>query len=479
MFGNPVSSPAVRRSKYLEDAINGMQQGRDKNVYNTAFGTNASILADAILAFSKRDADNKADAAIKADNDRLTAAIMGTPMDTAKTDLAADKPFDLTPAGMTGRVEDTNAARLKAIAEIGGPMAALQYQQGQEQQNYMRGRDATADKQWDLQFGFQKDRAGRQDYVDDRGFGYQQDRDAVADNQWGQQFDFQQGRAEVGDQQWGAEFGESKRQFDERMAAERAAAAQAAALKQQEIDQKTNGSAVFEGPQLASIYKDNMGVLDQATQYQGTLDLIANTAQQFIDQSKDWGSQGEGLWNDIGQALSMETSDLKALTNRIAPLMRQPGSGASSDKDVEMFQSSVVNINNTPDANRRFADGATAMARRNQQYVDFLTQTITPQDPQSRQKAQQLWNIYKSDQPIYLPNGEVNKAAMPFDQWLAENMGETQAEATEQAARAGHAGAILGGTGQFNPVAFQGLTQPGLSPDEQAELDQLRRELGR
>lgn len=341
---------------------------------------------------------------------RIAGALMAQP--------PMQKP---APQRQTGGMSPDNirAGMQQVYAMTGDMQTALSWGQAQEQQQYARGRDTMEDQRWDAQFGFQKDRAAVGDQQWGEQFGFQKDRAGVQDSQWGQQFDFQQGRAEVGDQQWGAEFGESKRQFDARMAAEKAAAdAKAAAA--------ASGGAVFEGPQLATIYNKNMDVLDAATEYQGTLDLVANTAKQFIDQSKDWNSQGEGFWNDIGQALSMETSDLKALTNRIAPLMRQPGSGASSDKDVEMFRSSVVNINNTPDANQRFAKGAAAMAKRNQQYVEFLTQTINPQDPQSRQKAQQLWNIYKSDQPIFLENGAVNEVVAPFSEWLSSNMRDIQ-----------------------------------------------------
>lgn len=219
-YGGPIAPAAVRRSKYLDDAIRGLQQSRDKSVYNTAFGTNASILSDAILAFGKRDADNRAEAATKADNERLTAAIMGTPMDTAKADLGADKPFDLTAGGFAGREQDTNAARMKAIAEIGGPMAALQYQQGQEQQQYARGRDARADFVDDRGFnrGVEVDdrNYNRDVFTDDRNYDrgtFESDRgyDTQVD-QFGQGMDLNRDQ-----------FEESKRQFDATLAAKRAA----------------------------------------------------------------------------------------------------------------------------------------------------------------------------------------------------------------------------------------------------------------
>jgi len=443
---NPETAGLVRRSKYLEDAIQGLRS-TPQSQFNTATGTNANILSNAILAFAGKGASDKADAAMKADQQRLTDAIMGTPQKTATAELGADAPFDLTPGGIDQRGQATDDARLQAIAEIGGPAALLQYQQNKEQTDYARGRDAMEDKRWDAQFGFQKDRAATGDKQWDRQFEFGVDRAGTQDNQWNQQFDFTQDRAGVADKQWGAEFGENQRQFNERMAAERAAAAQAAQLKQAEMEAKAAGGAVFEGPQLATIYNKGMDAIDEARKDQGRLDKIARTAEQFVSTAKDKGfwQQGEGFWNDMFQAFSMDTTTLKSLTDYIAPLMREAGSGSSSDRDIDMFKSAVVSVNNTPEANERFAKGASAIAKRNNEYVSFLTQAINPQDPQSRQKADQIWNIYKEDQSLFGDGGVVNEAVKPFDAWLSENMGGVTGAAPTGVQRPPVWGNVMGG----------------------------------
>ena len=425
-YGNPQTQGLVRRSKYLEDAIKGLSQ-TPQSQFNTKEGTWGNILSNAILGFAGNQAADKADAAIKADNERITGAILGTPQTQAKADLNAPKPFDLTPGGFTGRAQDVETERLKAIAEMGGPQALLNYQQQQEAQKYARGRDARSDMVVDR--GFNRDVQ-----VDDRNFAFTKGRAATSDDQWRMGYEQQGEQFAANQTQDAVQFGQSmglnrdqlaeqKRQFYTRLAADKAEA-------KAKVAAATSGGAVFEGPQLATIYNKSMDALSDAETAQSDLSTIAATAQQFLDVVGDdnW-IQGDNVISDLMQAGSFKTTELKALTDRIAPLMRKPGSGSSSDRDVEMFKRSVVNVNNTPEANKRFAQGAVAMAKRNQEYIDFLNQAIVPSDPQSRQKANQLWGLYKNDQPLFDQKTGAVLPSRPFGDWLAENMGQQAAPA--------------------------------------------------
>lgn len=427
-YGDP-ERVKLDRSRQLAELL----QQNAMNAQPTNIATGLASLGEAFIA---RNAMNKADQAetaygntVKDRNARLASALMPDAAGVTNDQLNTAAPFDLTPKGVEGRATQaaTNngqRAILEALLNDGGLSAGLGYVQGQEQRQYARSRDANEDRRWEATFGYQKDRDAVGDTRWNTQFDYQKARDQVGDTQWGQQFAFQQGRAEVADDQWRSEFGETKRQFDARMAAEKAAAdakAKAAA----------SGSAVFEGPQLATIYNKNMDAVADAEAAQSDLSTIAATAQQFLDVVGDdnW-IQGESIISDLMQAGSFKTTELKALTDRIAPLMRKPGSGSSSDRDVEMFKRSVVNVNNTPEANKRFAQGAVAMAKRNQEYIDFLNQAITPSDPQSRQKANQLWGLYKNDVPLFDQKTGALLPQRSFSDWLAENMGAANAAST-------------------------------------------------
>jgi len=185
----------------------------------------------------------------------------------------------------------------------------------------------------------------------------------------------------------------------------------------------TGADSIFGGAQLATIYNKSMGNLEAVQGDQGRLDTIAKNAAQFVEGAKNYGSQGEGAFNDMGQFFSQKTTGLKQNSSAIAPLLRVPGSGSSSDKDVEMNVKAGVSINNTSGANQRFSAGSAALAQRNRQYAEFLTNAIDPRDPQSKQKADQIWTRYKEAVRIYDDQtGEVNPSIMSFSDWMARGM---------------------------------------------------------
>lgn len=417
--GNPQTQGLIRRSKYLEDAIKGLQS-TPQSQFDTPTGTWGNILSKAILGYAGNEAATKAEAAQKSDSDRLTAAILGTPQQAAADGIKQDAPFDLTPKGFDTRAQDVEGNRLKAISEMGGPMAALQYQQGQDALKYERGRDARGDFVQDRAFGFQQGRADREDFNTDRTYG------------------FQVGEANRADDWRAKGFDQSTDQFNQTMGLQKGQLAETVrhngvveGLSARELDAKAkaaeaaaSGDAVFDGPQLATIYNKSMGALEDAKSRQEDLDIIDAVSQQFLDLTKnDTWLQGGGLVNDLMQAGSMTTSQAKSLTDKIAPLIRKPGSGGNSDNDVKMFKSSVVNINNTPEGNQRAAAQAAALAGRGREYINYLTQAIDPREPQSKQKADALWNLYKADQPLFDPKSGAVTQAQPFQEWLSEHMG--------------------------------------------------------
>lgn len=295
----------------------------------------------------------------------------------------------------------------------------------------------TGDMQGAMDFGreLQRQQIEDQRYVDDRNYGRRvdtqtfragrRDADRAAD-QWRQSFARDGDQFDATMQQNADQFGvtsglsaaqlaEQKRQFDAEFAFNKAEAERKA----------VNGDPEFTAAQNARIYSDSMDAVDAAMKDQGRLDTIARTALQFVESAKDYNSQGEGWWNDLGQALSMDTTGLKQLTDTIAPLIREPGSGGNSDADVNMFKSSVVSINNPKEANVRFANGAQALAGRNKEYVAYLSDSIEPNDPKSRQNANRIWLAYAAENPLFDPKtGEV-KTPPRFKDWLDIKMGKT------------------------------------------------------
>lgn len=204
------------------------------------------------------------------------------------------------------------------------------------------------------------------------------------------------------------------------------------ALRREEAERKAaqeaDGGAVFEGSTLGTIYNKSMADLEEIKARQEDLDTIAGASTQFMDVVKgdDW-LQGAGIFNDFMQAGSTRTSEAKKLTDTIAPLIRKPGSGGNSDADVNMFKNSVVSVNNTPQSNNLAREQAVALQQRGQQYVNFLTRTIDPRDPQSKQKADAMWNLYKQENNLFDPQSGKVKTVPTFDDWLNVKMGKAPA----------------------------------------------------
>lgn len=67
-----------------------------------------------------------------------------------------------------------------------------------------------------------------------------------------------------------------------------------------------------------------------------------------------------------------EAQEMHAITDRLAPLMRRPGSGASSDMDVTMYRSSLPNIRRGGIANQNITQQLRRNAQDLQDYGEFL-----------------------------------------------------------------------------------------------------------
>lgn len=414
-YDDPAKS-AVERKRQIADAL----AARSLDASPKPLGAGISQIVQALAGVWADKKATKAEADYTSGREKIADTLMSSMFpggqEIVDRELNAPAAFDLTQAGMQRRQAEAGVGdQARALAKYtGDPLKAIDFAQAQKRQQvedarfadqtqYARGRDVVGDQKDDRQFNFGVDRAG------------------IADEQW-----------KAGFEQEGSQFKDTMGFNREKLGVDQQQAADALALKQQELATK-GGASGFEPAQLATIYNKNMDALDTSRGKQSGLDAIATASQQFIDKTKDgsfgmgfW-AQGEGILNDLAQGMSMDTTTLKSLTDRIAPLMREAGSGASSDRDIEMFKSAVVSINNTPEANKRFAKGAKAVADRNRQYTDFLNEAINPQDPQSRQRADQLWSVYKEDQRVFdEETGEV-KEAMPFRDWFAEQTAPEQA----------------------------------------------------
>ena len=121
-------------------------------------------------------------------------------------------------------------------------------------------------------------------------------------------------------------------------------------------------------------HQDQNYLSDQRTAAQQAADA-ERASQRFLELNQ---KQGTGQIfavpgiSEITGAFNPAMSEMEALTNRMAPALRQPGSGAMSDKDVAMFKKSIPNPNFPGPTNQRLAQGISQGAQRQRDYVAFL-----------------------------------------------------------------------------------------------------------
>jgi hypothetical protein len=103
-----------------------------------------------------------------------------------------------------------------------------------------------------------------------------------------------------------------------------------------------------------------VGARDQASKSLQT----AIQAGRYMALNKDHGTGGVmsakigGFWglpsisgSDIARAVDPAYNDMEAITSAVAPGLRPPGSGSSSDKDAAFYRQGFPNLDNQGDAN--------------------------------------------------------------------------------------------------------------------------------
>lgn len=115
--------------------------------------------------------------------------------------------------------------------------------------------------------------------------------------------------------------------------------------------------------------------LDEARQAARSADEAARTAEQFVEINR--GQNTGGLWGlpmvgKVAGAFDPEINQLNALTARMAPQQRVPGSGTTSDRDLSLYLQAVPGLEKPGPANSAIARQARKDADRRAAYAQFL-----------------------------------------------------------------------------------------------------------
>ena len=125
---------------------------------------------------------------------------------------------------------------------------------------------------------------------------------------------------------------------------------------------------------------------------------LAEKAKQFKAHNEKV-SSGPGYRFVPGMAYSAEAQAMSKITDSIAPGMRPPGSGSSSDTDVQMFKNATLGLTTDRKVNDSIADGYIAAGKNAVDYVDFKRRYLEVNG--HLRGADRQWKTYLELNPIF------------------------------------------------------------------------------
>ena len=125
--------------------------------------------------------------------------------------------------------------------------------------------------------------------------------------------------------------------------------------------------------------------------------------------------------------LNDETQELQSIINKIVPQMRPTGSGATSDRDMAIFEKATVGLDKNKEANLNIVRGRRAVDEnaiaREELRADWVNQggSLTDFD--------RVWRDYLNANPIFSnSNGELNSSRISAYDWFSGKRNQPKQE---------------------------------------------------
>jgi hypothetical protein len=141
--------------------------------------------------------------------------------------------------------------------------------------------------------------------------------------------------------------------------------------------------------------------------------------------------------------LSTDEQNLRTLINEMLPRMRAPGSGSTSDKDMEIFKKGTVGFSKDKQANLNIVEGSLIAEQNNIAKEELRAEYISSGMGNSTQFDKE-WREYLNKNPIFAnEKAEFNKNRIDPYSWFAgertvKNTNMTQDPRIQQALDAGY-----------------------------------------
>ena len=190
----------------------------------------------------------------------------------------------------------------------------------------------------------------------------------------------------------------------------------------QGADPKAPGSSYFAAPggrPKISQYEEKL--LFEARKGAQSGRQAAADADRFVNLNKDVGTGGLDDIGVIGQFTSMfspKKAEMRAIGEKMVPLQREAGSGAMSDRDVEMYRAATLSIDKPGPTNQALASVLRAGAKRQSDYTAFLDYYVDRNG--SMRGAEEAWQSYANSNPLFEKgkSGTTLRKATPWRQWF-------------------------------------------------------------
>lgn len=153
--------------------------------------------------------------------------------------------------------------------------------------------------------------------------------------------------------------------------------------------------------------------VDKDTEMANQEQAMAMRAKRFLDLNKVVGTGGLSDQTRLGrglQSLGPNYSEMESISAELAPRMRVPGSGATSDFDAKQFERAIVGVNKPRQTNENIANALISRAQQSQDYADFR-QTYLEQNG-TLTGAARHWKQYTDKNPIFDPKAKTGQFAL-------------------------------------------------------------------
>lgn len=164
----------------------------------------------------------------------------------------------------------------------------------------------------------------------------------------------------------------------------------------------------------------------------------ARTAQQFGQDAKRFQElnkttttgplMGGGPIGFVRKIGNSDLQEMDALSSKLIPKMREPGSGNTSDFDARMLAKATIGIDKDKKANDSIALGMIAKSQQDQDRSSFLRTYLEGNG--TLRGADQAWSKYINANPIFDPQNErvisLNRNRVHWRQFFNGNQGDAQ-----------------------------------------------------